>query len=297
MDVRIELRRSDGASLAMGDGTDWHLPVPDIEGMARLNLTLSTSPRVLADGSALVSKRVDEADRTVRAEYGGRDNAAARAQAVAFFNPKHSFEMHVEAMGRRRWCAGELEAFECPFQHERMATEFTFTLLCPDPFWRSEDRNEHPFGDASPMFGFPYVSHARETLPGDVRRPVGSLASKSVYDGVNTVWNSGDVAAPYLVRIDALGEIVNPCISKGGKRVCVQATLTAAQTLLIDFEGRMASVTVDGRNVIHRCTRDSSFTGMRMGTGPNPFAFSCDNPANRSLARVSVLFNKRYLGV
>lgn len=291
------MRRSDGATFPMGDGSDWRLPIPDVDAMAKLNIALNTSDRVLTDGSSVVSKRVNEADRTVTTVYTGQDNAKARGEVIAFFNPKHSFEMHVETMGRARWCKGELYAFECPFQHEGMSTEATFTILCPDPYWKSEDRNEHPFGDSLPMIGFPYVDHAREVLPGDVRHPVGTMASKAIYDGINTIYNNGDVSCMYLIRIDAKGTIVNPCISKADKRVCVQVTMTAGQTLLIDFEGRDAAVTLDGKNVIQRCTRDSSFIRMQMETGSNSFSFTCDNPENRSLAEVSVLFNKQYLGV
>ena len=60
---------------------------------------------------------------------------------------------------------------------------------------------------------------------------------------------------------------------------------------------RSGRVTVNGENAIQLADRSSSFTKMAMSVGKNEFRFSCDNPENRSLAKVTVEHYKKYLGV
>ena len=74
-------------------------------------------------------------------------------------------------------------------------------------------------------------------------------------------------------------------------------TMVAGDVLVIDFENAPPTVELNGVNAITDVSRDSSFTGMIMQTGANVFAFTIDNMENRSLAKVQVLFWRKYLGV
>lgn len=293
----LRMVRSDGAELVLGDGSEWVLSMNDMGDWIPMDIRVDTSANVLTDGSTLVSKRVGEKDRTCRAVYWGTDRQSARANAIAFFNPKHSFEAHLTYFGRTRWCEGELIAFDCPISDERTPTQVTFTMLCTDPYLRSESHNEAAFGDAHPMFGWPFVSHTRMALPDGTKHPVGFLFGKLIYDGENTVWNNGDVPTLYTVRIEAEADLVNPTITKDGRFVKMLDTLHAGDVVEIDFESTPPKMTKNGINAITLASRDSSFSDMQMQVGANVFAFSCDNAENRSLAKVQVLFYRKYLGV
>lgn len=299
--VSMRIVRSDGAVFELSENRavrGWFLPRGCLEGFADLDLTVSTSDNVLTDGSSVVSKRVNECDRTIDgAVYIGDDPDKARGEAIAFFNPKHTFELHLSYRGRTRWCEGELTGFSAPQTHVGNCPTITFTLLCPNPYMMDESGNESAFGDATPMFGFPFVSHCKAPTTDGKRLPVGFNASRLIYDGKNTVYNSGDVPTMYRVRIEAEGELVNPTITKDGKHVKLLTTLKAGDVALIDFESAPTRVTINGNNALQLTSRDSSFTGMRMQVGANTFAFSIDNEENRSLAKVQVLFHKKYLGV
>jgi len=298
-DMRIV--RSDGAELyATGNFSTngWTVAWQGLQDFLSLPLSISTSANVLTDGSALVSKRVDECERTASIVYvGPRGRREVRDEALAFFNPKHSFEVHVTHMGVTRWCEGELAEVSCPIREDRRPCECTFTLLCLDPYLRSEDGNENSLTDAAPMFGFPYVSHVKQKLPNGEKYPVGFLASKMLYDGMNTVYNSGDVPAMYRVHVDFDGYVLSPTITKDGKHVQVIYDFYDGDTLDIDFTATPVTVEINGENAIGQCSRDSNFTGMEMTVGPNVFNYTCENKANRPYMRVQVLFHKNYLGV
>lgn len=298
-DMRIV--RSDGAELcATGNFSTngWTVAWQGMQDFLSLPLSISTSANVLTNGSTLVSKRVDECERTASIVYvGPRGRREVRDEALAFFNPKHSFEVHVTHMGVTRWCEGELAEVSCPIREDRRPCEVTFTLLCLDPYMRSEDGNQNSLTDAAPMFGFPYVSHVREILPRGEKYPVGSLASKMLYDGLNTVYNSGDVPCYYTIRMEARGTVKNPKFTKDDRFVQLIYTFKDGDVLEIDFTKAPPSVTIDGQNSIQRCSRDSNFTGMAMQVGANVFQYECENTENRPYMDVQIRFNKRYLGV
>lgn len=297
--TRLRLVRSDGEEMVMGDGLPWVVNFDGLDGFAKLNLSVSTSKNVLTDGSSLVSKRVEEIDREVKATFVGDGRPAARASAVAFFNPRFRFAMHATVGNRTRWCEGELSGFDCPARSPRLPVEVTFTLTCTDPFWRSENGHSESFTDSRPMFGFPYVCKAKGTVGrGGRRLTYGAPASILVYDGENNIWSDGDVPCMYRIVMEASGPVTNPVFTKDGRFVKVVRSFQDGDTLTIDFESAPPRVEVNGQNAIQNCSRDSSFTGMELNPGNNLFDYSCDErDTHRPYMGVRLLYNDRYLGI
>ena len=296
----LRIVRSDGAEMVCSMMSDrgWKVAQDGMDDFIDMQLDVQTSANVLTDGSALVSKRVGEVERTCSIFYAGdAAPSTVRTECLSFFNPKHSFEVHVTHLGVTRWCEGELVEVECALKPGNHPCECTFTLLCLDPYLKSEDGNENSLTDAAPMFGFPYVSHLRAPLPDGSKKPVGSLASKMLYDGLNTVYNTGDVETWCVIRCEAKGEVQTPTFTKDGRFVKVLTTLHDGDVLEVDFTKAPPTVEINSKNAIQLCSRDSNFTGMAMQVGENVFNYSCANEVNRPLMDVRVLFHKRYLGV
>lgn len=293
----MHIVRSDGRELDLGDGTEWVLVMNEMSDWLDLDYTVNTSDNVLTDGSTFLAKRVEEKDRTVVATYWGRDRAGIRDVIIPFFNPKHSYEVHLTYMGRTRWCAGEQIGFDLPMVDWRTPPTLTWTVLCTDPYLRSEDGNESSLTDAAPMFGFPYVSHVKQVLPDGSRKPVGSLASKMLYDGLNTIYNSGDVETTYRIVCTFDGPVTNPKFIKDDRFVQFLSSFKDGDELEIDFTSAPPRVLVNGTNAIQLCSRDSNFTGMAMQVGANTFQYEGSTAVERAYMHVQVLFHKRYLGV
>ena len=295
--VEARIVRSDGAEFVLGPSSGWRVIGESLENWANLAYSVTTSPNVLTDGSSVVGKRVEETDRSLSGVYVGDDLESARAECIAFFNPKFSFECHLTYQGRTRWAAGEQIGFNCELSAQYAAVTFDWTILCTDPFLRSESGNESYLTDAAPMLGWPFVSHFRAPLPNGEKKPVGFLASKLIFDGENTIYNSGDVETTYTIRCECEGEIQNPTFTKDGRFVRMLGTYNAGDVIVIDFTAAPPSVTLNGDNAIQAASRDSNFTGMQMQTGANIFNYSCDNEANRPLMNVQILFWRKYLGI
>lgn len=295
----LRVVRSDGQEMefSTGGGAGWRIAYEGMQDWLELPIETTTSPNVLSDGSSVVGKRVSECERTASCFCSGGDLASERLKALSFFNPKHTYSAHVTYYGTTRWAPGELSAVECAITREGRALELVFTLLCPDPYMRSESGNENSLTDSAPMFGFPFVSHFRMPLPDGTKKPVGFLASKLLYDGLNTVYNTGDVETYYTIRCECNGAVKNPTFFKDSRFVRMVGDYQDGDVIVIDFTQAPPSVTVNGVNAIQACSRDSNFTGMAMQVGANVFQYSCDNEANRPLMDVQILFYRKYLGI
>lgn len=292
-DMRIV--RSDGAELFVTGNfstNGWTVAWQGMQDFLSLPLSISTSANVLTDGSTLVSKRVDECERTASIVYvGTRPRAEVRDQALSFFNPKFSFEVHVTHLGRTRWCEGELAEVSCPIREDRRPCEVTFTLLCLDPYMRGEDIHDETMTDARPMFTFPFRCFAKG--PGVSS---GCVPSFRVYDGLNTVVNRGGIPAPFRVtcRFDQAAK--NPTFRVNDKHVSMVKTFKAGDVLTIDFMASPPRVEVNGVNSIQSCTRDSNFIGMVLGVGDNTFSYELVEGDINALS-VSITYYERFMGV
>lgn len=302
--VNLKIVRSDGAVFGdwseqepesngwnIGCGKGWSIPNDGIGGAAELVYQVTTSENVLTDGSTLVSKRVGETERTIKLICTSRNADEERRNAIAFFNPKFSFELHIDYRGAQRYCVGEQTAFKADSGNIYEFPEITWTLLCLDPYMRGEDIHDETMTDARPMFTFPFRCFAKG--PGVSS---GCVPSFRVYDGLNTVVNRGGIPAPFRVtcRFDQAAK--NPTFRVNDKHVSMVKTFKAGDVLTIDFMASPPRVEVNGVNSIQSCTRDSNFIGMVLGVGDNTFSYELVEGDINALS-VSITYYERFMGV
>lgn len=290
----LRIVRSDGAEMVCSMMSDrgWKVAQDGMDDFIDMQLDVVTSANVLTDGSALVSKRVGEVERTCSIFYAGdAAPSTVRNECLSFFNPKHSFEVHVTHLGVTRWCEGELVEVECALKPGNHPCECMFTLLCLDPYMRGEDIHDDTMQDASGMFTFPFMCFqpSRE-------RPSGCVSSFRVYDGMNTVYNDGGIPAPFRIRAEFSADVKNPTFRVNDKHVSMTYTFHADEVLVIDFMASPPELTIDGVNSIGRATRDSTFVGMVLDVGSNTFSYEAEE-GDVNTMDVSIVYYERYMGV
>lgn len=291
-DLRIV--RSDGQEISCSGlvTRGWMVADEGLSDFLDLPISVETSANVLTDGSTLVSKRVDEAERTASILYvGPGDPREVRNQALAFFNPKYSFACHVTHMGETRWCEGELIERKAEILPDSYPCQVTFTILCLDPYMRGEDEHDESMQDAMAMFTFPFQSFVpNQTIPS------GCVASFRVYDGLNTVYNNGGVASPFTIRAEFAEQVVTPTFHINDGFVQVVTTFDAGDVLVIDFAAAPPTVTINGANAINKCSRDSTFVGQVLEVGANTFWYEAETGDINTMT-VSIQHYDRYMGV
>lgn len=291
--VIVRIVRDDGEEFWI-DNERWMIPNDGLENWANLPHSVSVQENASYDGGIVTNQRVEAVDRTVEAELlSPEGNAEARAEAIRFFSPRRTYDVHLTYQGRTRWCQGVQYAFKCETGNIYQPVAISWTVLCPMPYLLSEDNFGKDVAFITAKFGFPYHSVVQSTPAGVYKRGF----VMGVYDFNRTVdiRNDGDVTTFPRVVVRADGTVENPKISIGDKFVRFVGTLRQGDELVIDFEQRPPRVTLNGQNAINKVDRASSFTSFQIEAGDTTFEYDADSGEN--VMSVSLYYWKRYLGI
>lgn len=284
---KITIVRNDGLGEANPkfsiDGVKWRLERDGLENFDGVPYSVSTQDYAQYDGGYLLSERSGTVDRTIQAAAVG-DIAKLREEAERFFIPRHEYEVHVEAEGRKRWFTGRQYAFALTVDNLSRAQRLTWTCLSLDPMLLSEDEKRSDIAEAAGYRGFPFISFT------DSEAPVPESSLMAPMDGTKKLThikgfivgvlsqeiemrNDGDAPAYPCFEITATGDVVNPSVSIVDERgttvsqFSVKLTLHAGDALVVDFSKRPTTVELNGNNVLNLVTPGSTLaTGIDVGT-------------------------------
>lgn len=278
MDVtpKLKIIRDDGLSKNnpsfLVDGTRWILNKDGLENFDALTHNVSSQDYAQYDGAFLLNERSPVQDRTLEC-ICLTDWENARSEAERFFIANKSYELHFEAAGRKRYCTGRHYAFKLGLLPNTKAQGLTWTILCLEPYWLSEDEKRFDLTEAKRKRGFSFCSYVQRVTP-TTDKPekhikgfiVGKL-SKEI-----ELSNAGQAEAYPRFEISATGEVVKPVISvvsQTGSVVCsfgIDATLKNKDELIADFSQRPTTLTLNGVNISHKVTRGSTLaSGIPVG--------------------------------
>lgn len=292
-DVTARIVRSDGEEFIIGDG-DWRILNEGLENWANLPYNVYSSEIPSADGAIVTSKRVSAVDRTIIAECKGDNPDELRANAIRFFNPKYSYDVHLTYRGRTRWCKGEQIGFMASEGNMYRRPQLTWTILCPNPYLLSESDFGEDIAEVVPMFAFPWYS-AIGDVSGKMRTNKGAVVSYHAFTKSVDISNDGDVATGMKIVIRASGHVKNPSIRLGDGYVRVLKELKDGDVLDLDVVSRPPQVTINGENAMHYVDRKSSILNLRIDVGDSTIEYDADDGYQNM--SVSVYWNKQYLGI
>lgn len=294
-DVKARIVRSDGQELTIGDG-EWRIPSDGLVNWANLPYSVASSEIPSYDGALVTSKRVGAVDRSISAVvWRPSDNERLRNAAVAFFNPKYSFDVHMTYMGRTRWCHGEQIGFKASEGNIYEPARIDWTILCPNPFMQSEGDFGRDIAEVAARFAFPFLSPlpaSDGSVPGFGR---GFIASLHMFGQEVEIDNDGDVPSGLVLRIRAKGDVENPIVRVGGAKLRVLAKMSEGDELLLDASSRPPKLTMNGNLAMNLIDRTSNILDMMVEVGGTTIAYDADD--GESNMEVFVRYNKQYLGV
>lgn len=187
-------------------------------------------------------------------------------------------------MGQKKYCRGVLYAYSLQTVNIYDDLELNFTVLCTQPLLLSYDdfaRNLAEIGEGlafnfeipSEGVNFGSFTFAREIL----------------------INNEGDVDTYCKAVIEAFGEVVNPKLFNKDKYVRIIDTLQDGDVLEIDLVSEPISIKKNGKNVIGKVDRTSSFNEMTITLGENIIGYTADD-GDTNLA-CTLYYNERFLGL
>lgn len=289
-DVKARIVRSDGKEMTIGDG-EWRIPKDGLENWATQNFSVSSTEIPSTDGAIVTSKRVSSIDRTIKAECRGVDADALRAEAITFFSPKFSYEVHLTYRGRTRWCKGEQIGFKASEGNMYERPSITWTILCPNPYLLSESDFGKDIAEIQPRLAYPWYS----ALKGSKTVPPGAVVSVHSFAKSVQVNNDGDVPSGMKVIIRATDKVINPSVRLGDGYVRLIDTLYLGDVVRMDCTSLPPVVEKNGQNIMHFVDKKSSILNLRIDTGESTLEYDADDGYQNM--SVSVYWNKQYLGI
>lgn len=294
-DVVVDIKRSDGKEYTLGDGV-WRIPNDGLENFANLPYDVTAEEIPSYDGAIVTNKRVSSVDRTIKATLAySPEQAQIRAEAIAFFNPKFTYEVYLTYKGRTRHCQGEQIGCLISTGNIYKQVELTWSILCANPYMMSDGLYDEDLAKVEPRFGFPFMSF----LPPDEGEPrltnTGFITSVHVFDKSVNIINDGDVPSGMRAVITAYDRIVNPSLRIGNGYVKVLKTLNTGDVLELDASSRPPKVTLNGVNAMNLIDRNSTILNMMIEVGETDIEFTADE--GELDASIVIYYKKHYLGV
>ena len=291
--TEIKFVRDDGAIYHFGgkygDIFDWL--ITEIKGIDAPNIEIFSETEAVTDGSIVTGSHITGRDIRIKASVRNRSlNDICRRAAIRFFNPKHSFALHITYMGMTRWIEGIIDGSSIPSGNVYKQQNLDITFFCAKPYFNSEDNFGKNIAAITPMFAFPYITTYDDG--NYVHIPVVS-AYYNYARNVN-IENDGEAETFMQVIMHILGTVTNPMITKDEvKFVRVLGTFHEGDIINIDMVN--LDVTINGENALHKVDKESSFTDCAITPGANTVGFDADD--GKDYMEVNVYYNKKYMGL
>lgn len=283
-EVKVRIVRSDNKEFNI-NGSDWKLL--ELEGFGEFENDINVVDKAVGDGGIITSSRIGSKDRTIIAKSLNKHlNDVLRREADSFFNPKLTYKVYLTYMGITRWAEGNIYKYHLPNGNIHRTMTLTVTFLFPNPYLKSFEDFGEDIASITPMIGFPYICNISEGRPVGVTGGIYNFARQVVLD------NDGAVETYCRAVFVAKGDVTNPALIIGESYVKVLDTMAAGDVIEMDFTQAPPTVKKNGKNIIGKCDRASSFDTMILNKGDTVIQFDADDGTN--LLQVSIYYNKLY---
>lgn len=241
-----------------------------ITGLNPPAVKINTTSNATTDGMSVNSKRVDKRNIVIYAYING-DVEANRIGLYKYFPLKQTVKIYFANGTRDVYIEGEVETIEIdPFTQRQKAQ---ISILCPQPYFLAVDELTTSFSAISALFQFPF------SIPES-----GAEISAITTDIRKTILNNGDVASGIIIRIYAIGEVVNPVIYDVFKRTHMRIafTMQTNDEIVINTHAGKKRITLlrEGveYNIMGNMVADSSW--LVLEPGDNVFTYDAESGVN-----------------
>ena len=234
------------------------------DGLTPASATINTSKMANKDGTKYNSSTLNERYiiLTVRPKGNIEEN---RLNLYKFVRPKKYIKLYLKNGSRDVWIDGYCE--DCPGDLFEMIQTFQFSIVCPDPYFKSNDTVEETFSSLTPRFTFPFA------ITSD-----GTIISELVhYEEVN-ISNPGVEECGIVVEIYAFARSLEPTIHNitTGESFTIEHDFMPGDVVRLNTRNGEKSLTLirDGIevNILNQMSRNSQW--LKLALGDNMFMYS-----------------------
>ena len=276
------LFKSNKKTLEMNSNID--IKVIDIQGIEASSYTINKIASE-QDGSTVTSVKVEPREIIITGDIEKNENELAnRDYLIRFFNPKQEGEMFISRNNIDRKIQYRVSSFN--FDTNKMYERIRFSSFLESteaPYFSDAKNRGNYLTLISPQFTFPLVINPTKIMGYKTFKPVMPLV------------NDGDKETGIeIVAIAKRGKVDNlKFILNNNQYIKVNAMLNQGDELRINTNPRKKSVTLNGKNIVNKIDRNSTFFSLKIGK--NVLKYECDNGSTN--VDINILFYRKYLGV
>ena len=262
--------------------------VESIRGLSPVPAQVNLTPMAGLDGAQFNSSKIQTRNIVVMLRIKG-EVEKNRLLLYRFFRTKERHRFFFTNESRSVYTDGYVET--CEVDLFEFGQRLQISIICPNPFFQSDDEQSTDITNVVPLFEFPFAINYGAPVP----------ISNSIGSGASVVTNTSEVETGALFVIRFHESIA---------AVRIENTLTAESMVLrypfrdgdkvtVDTHRGRKSVTLL-RNGIERnlfSSIDVSSVFLQLDTGPNYFAYYADGEQYASGVDVTVVYTPEYRGV
>lgn len=259
--------------------------ITSIDGLTPPPAVINNSTVATNDGAIYNSARVET--RTLILSIAPRIPVEANRNTLyRYFNIKKPVRVYYQNNSKRVYIDGYVESMEGSLFD--MTQTIVVTILCLDPFWKSQQEETVDFSSTIDLFEFPF-----ETPTEGIEF---SRIDKTKTVNVN---NQGDVETGMVIELIANGTVQNPRIYNADTRDVFALDVSMQQGDVIRVNTnrghKQLTLTREGetQNIINSITKESVWPILE--PGDNVFTYECD--AGEDLMELRFLYTNNYGGV
>ena len=241
-----------------------------IEGLNPPQATINRSANTTSDGSKINSVRLENRNIVIYTTIE-RDVEANRINLYKYFPVKKSIKLYFSNGSRKVYIEGTVELIECDMFSNKQVVQIS--IICPKPYFKDVETLTTTFSDVSNLFSFPFsIGNA------------GVEISAITTNQRKSIINAGDVESGIIIKLFAIGTVVNPVIYDVLKRTHLKLnfTLEAGDTVIINTNiGEKAVELIRGGlsyNAMGYLVQDSEWFVLE--SGDNVFTYDADSGNN-----------------
>lgn len=261
----LKVKNDRGDILAFANNDKY--TVYKIEGLAPPKAAINDSVNTTTDGSSINSVRLEKRNIVIYLAING-DIESNRIGLYKYFPVKRNITLYFTNGSRDVQIDGVVELIECDLFAERQIAQIS--IICPKVYFRDINALITSFSDVSNLFQFPFSI------------PKSGIEFSSITTNVRKkIVNAGDTATGAVIKLFAIGTVVNPVIYDVLKRTHIRLNLTMqpSDTIIINTNVGEKSITLIrsgiSSNALGHMQPSSSWHTLE--AGDNVFTYDCDS--------------------
>ena len=241
----------------------------NVDGLTHVDSSIASSTTPSMDGDRVnniqTQPRGIVLDFEIRREVSVED---AKRYILRTIKPKQRGKLRLTQGERVTEIEGVVESINMPRFNDNVTMQIS--LYCPEPYWHDA---ENVIVEISRVIGLHYFT----STEGDMLYfPLGGIPF-GVYDlnMTRTYTNDGDADCGMIIRIIALGDVVNPTIyNSDGSYIGVIDTMEKGDEIIVNTIRGSKAITKNGTNILSKIKSGSTF--LQLDTGDNQLTIDSD---------------------